>query len=83
MQAQKSAAQQQAQTATKYGPDGLPVLDAPGKKTAADGTGPATLRTIRLSASNPPMSVIFDLSKSGGVTTSASKAARGYSTVKC
>lgn len=62
MQAQKSAAQQQALTATKYGPDGLPILDAPAPKTAAaDATGPATLKTIRLSSSDPPMAVIFDL----------------------
>ncbi|MHB8382530.1 MAG: outer membrane protein assembly factor BamD [Candidatus Binataceae bacterium] len=59
-QAQKTAAQQQAQAATTYGPDGLPVLDQSAQK-GRDKTGPATLKTIRLSASDPPMAVIFDL----------------------
>ncbi len=51
-----------------YGPDGLPILPQSGAKTAAlaDSAvtakpGPATLRTIRLSSADPPMSVIFDL----------------------
>lgn len=51
-----------------YGPDGLPILARAGDKNpaAADPSanakpGPATLRTIRLSSANPPMSVIFDL----------------------
>lgn len=46
-----------------YGPDGLPVLDRPAGATAAPAaTGPATLRTVRLASSDPPLSVIFDLS---------------------
>jgi outer membrane protein assembly factor BamD len=51
-----------------YGPDGLPILPQAGDKNpaATDPSanvkpGPATLRTIRLSSANPPMSVIFDL----------------------
>jgi outer membrane protein assembly factor BamD len=50
-----------------YGPDGLPILpDAKDKTPAvtdasANKPGPATLRTIRLSSADPPMSVIFDL----------------------
>ncbi|HVN29466.1 MAG TPA: outer membrane protein assembly factor BamD [Candidatus Binataceae bacterium] len=43
---------------------GLPAPAAEEPKPAAeDPNGPPTLRTIRLSSSNPPMSVIFDLSK--------------------
>ncbi len=47
-----------------YGPDGLPLLAAkPGQSAkAAAPSGPVTLRTIRLGASDPPLSVIFDLS---------------------
>jgi outer membrane protein assembly factor BamD len=60
-QAQRPAAQQQARAVTKYGPDGLPVLDQPGPKTASAVAGPATLKTIRLSAADPPMAIIFDL----------------------
>jgi len=48
---------------------------------AADATGPATLRTIRLSASNPPMSVIFDLSKPVQYDKHIENGP-GYSTVK-
>ena len=47
-----------------YGSDGLPILDPkprPGAG-AAVASGPVTLRTIRLGASDPPLSVIFDLS---------------------
>ena len=59
-----------------YGPDGLPLLDhqpdnaapntpstvaqAPGQSKAMP--GPATLSEVRLSSSDPPLSVIFDLS---------------------
>jgi outer membrane protein assembly factor BamD len=50
---------------TAYGTDGLPILDAP-KGRAADKSqstsGPVTLRTIRLASSDPPLSVIFDMS---------------------
>lgn len=58
-----------------YGPDGLPILDhqpqtskpsaaatvaqAPAQSKAMP--GPATLREVRLSSSDPPLSVIFDL----------------------
>ncbi len=48
-----------------YGGDGLPVLDPPGSKARDDANlanGPVTLRTIRLGASEPPLSVIMDLS---------------------
>jgi outer membrane protein assembly factor BamD len=56
-----------------YGPDGLPMLESPPTKAAAApdakgqtqqarvNPGPATLREIRLSSSDPPLSVIFDL----------------------
>ncbi len=45
-----------------YGADGLPILDRSASK-AVDGVkaGPAKLKTIRLASSNPPLSVIFDL----------------------
>ena len=54
---------------TAYGEDGLPILDTAASKpegetkavAAADPKGPAHLKTIRLSGTNPPMSVIFDL----------------------
>lgn len=54
-----------------YGANGLPILDKPSAKAGAStvgpppkqpNPGPATLRTIRLSSSDPPLSVIFDLS---------------------
>ncbi|HLW69954.1 MAG TPA: outer membrane protein assembly factor BamD [Candidatus Binataceae bacterium] len=50
-----------------YGPDGLPILQPKPATPAADAAaaptkpGPATLRTIRLSSADPPMSVILDL----------------------
>jgi len=58
-----------------YGPDGLPILNpqSSGTKPSVPSTvaqtpeqakpmpGPATLREIRLSSSDPPLSVIFDL----------------------
>jgi len=50
------------QTASAYGADGLPILDRPESKTPAATPGPATLKDIRLSQANPPMSVILDLS---------------------
>jgi outer membrane protein assembly factor BamD len=77
-----------------YGADDLPNLGAPAagapapapaappkQVAAADATGPATLRTIRLSASNPPMSVIFDLSKPVEYDKHI-ESGPGYSTVK-
>jgi outer membrane protein assembly factor BamD len=56
-------------TPTAYGEDGLPILDSAAPKAqgetkavaAATTNGPAHLKTIRLSGTNPPMSVIFDL----------------------
>ncbi len=58
--------------ASAYGADGLPNLmpaktTAPAASTvganpaAAENPGPATLRTVRLSSSDPPLSVVFDL----------------------
>ncbi len=53
-----------------YGANGLPILDKPAPKATTStvgpapkqpNPGPATLRTIRLSSSDPPLSVIFDL----------------------
>lgn len=55
-------------SAPAYGPDGLPVLDRPAPEPRKDTTitqrptGPVTLRTIRLASSEPPLSVIFDMS---------------------
>ncbi len=59
-----------------YGPDGLPILQpqadaSPAKSNPQEHPvkpGPATLRAIRLSSSDPPMSVILDLT--GPVTYS-------------
>ncbi|HVC44552.1 MAG TPA: outer membrane protein assembly factor BamD [Candidatus Binataceae bacterium] len=60
-----------------YGADGLPTLTTAAAATAAPSSGanstigaqprqqnpgPATLKTVRLSSSDPPLSVIFDLS---------------------
>ena len=50
------------QSASAYGPDGLPILDRPPDKTPAAAPGPATLKGVRLSQSDPPMSIILDLS---------------------
>lgn len=53
-------------SSSAYGTGGLPVLGTDSK--AADSShqqqnpGPATLRTVRLSSSDPPFSVILDLS---------------------
>jgi outer membrane protein assembly factor BamD len=50
-----------------YGPDGLPILDhqpaaaATQPAKSSENPGPATLREVRLSSSQPPLSVIFDL----------------------
>ncbi|MGO9450565.1 MAG: outer membrane protein assembly factor BamD [Candidatus Binataceae bacterium] len=49
------------QSATAYGPDGLPVLTQPDTKAAPTTVGPATLKMIRLSQADPPMSIILDL----------------------
>ena len=49
-------------SASAYGPDGLPILDRPDSQAApAHAPGPATLKTIRLSQADPPMSIILDL----------------------
>ena len=47
-----------------YGSDGLPILSPAQPKPAqpALATGAVTLRSIRLAASDPPLSVIFDVS---------------------
>jgi hypothetical protein len=47
-----------------YGADGLPNLAQASTSASSPSakTGPATLRTVRLSSSDPPLSVIFDLS---------------------
>ncbi len=46
-----------------YGNDDLPILSRPENKPSAPAAagGAAQLKTIRLSSSNPPLSVIFDL----------------------
>ena len=49
------------QSASAYGPDGLPILDRPQDKTPPATPGPATLKGVRLSQSDPPMSMILDL----------------------
>jgi len=49
------------QTSSAYGADGLPILNRPESKPASPAPGPATLKTIRLSQANPPMSIILDL----------------------
>jgi outer membrane protein assembly factor BamD len=48
-------------SASAYGPDGLPILDRPDSPAPTQATGPATLKTIRLSQADPPMSIILDL----------------------
>ena len=48
-------------SASAYGPDGLPILDRPESPAPTQATGPATLKTIRLSQADPPMSIILDL----------------------
>jgi outer membrane protein assembly factor BamD len=48
-------------SAAAYGPDGLPILDRPDSQAPTHAAGPATLKTIRLSQADPPMSIILDL----------------------
>jgi outer membrane protein assembly factor BamD len=48
-------------SASAYGPDGLPILDRPESQAPKQTPGPATLKTIRLSQADPPMSIILDL----------------------
>jgi len=73
-----------------YGADDLPNLGAAASAPLAhentqvaltEEKGPATLKTIRLSASNPPMSVIFDLSRPVKYEQHIENGP-GYSTVK-
>ncbi len=85
---QKDSGRDLASAAGSYGEDDLPNLGAaaaaapaPKQVAAAESNGPATLRTIRLSASNPPMSVIFDLSKPVQFDKHLENGP-GYSTVK-
>jgi outer membrane protein assembly factor BamD len=47
---------------SEYGPDGLPILNPGPIREAKAAGGPVTLRTIRLGASDPPLSMILDLS---------------------
>jgi outer membrane protein assembly factor BamD len=71
-------------SAPAYGEDGLPILDRPAEATPAaakSSSGPARLKTIRLATSNPPMSVILDLT--GPVKFEKHlESGPGYSTVK-
>ena len=81
--------------ASVYGEDGLPILgggaggatpanlNQPKQQvaSAADKNAPAMLRTVRLSGSNPPMSVIFDLTKPVQYDKHMENGT-GYSTVK-
>jgi outer membrane protein assembly factor BamD len=91
---QKDTGPEVSATSGAYGSDDLPNLGAAAAAapatpppapqqvgSAADASGPATLRTIRLSASNPPMSVIFDLSKPVQYDKHLENGP-GYSTVK-
>ena len=71
-----AAAPPAAAPAAASAADAKQVASAP-----AEVKGPATLRTIRLSASNPPMSVIFDLSKMVEYDKHLENGP-GYSTVK-
>jgi len=88
---QKESGPELASNNSAYGTDDLPNLGAaaaaappapePKQVASADANGPATLRTIRLSASNPPMSVILDLSKPVQFDKHIENGP-GYSTVK-
>jgi outer membrane protein assembly factor BamD len=49
------------QAASAYGADGLPILDRGDNKQTQAKPGPATLKTVRLSQADPPMSIILDL----------------------
>ena len=87
---QKDSGPELAANNSAYGEDDLPnstgAVTAPASEpkqvaSADTSAGPATLRTIRLSASNPPMSVIFDLSKPVQFEKHIENGP-GYSTVK-
>jgi outer membrane protein assembly factor BamD len=56
-----SAAHVAKAAAAAYGPDGLPNLNRPEETPAPAASGPATIKQVRLSAADPPMSVIIDL----------------------
>jgi outer membrane protein assembly factor BamD (BamD/ComL family) len=60
----ESLADLQASGSSAYGDNGLPILPTEGKTDDAhqQNPGPATLHTVRLSSSDPPLSVILDLS---------------------
>ncbi len=51
----------QAADPAAYGANGLPILKRPATAEASTKTGPATLKDIRLSSADPPMSIILDL----------------------
>jgi hypothetical protein len=85
---QKDSGPDLSGTTGAYGEDDLPNLGAaaapaqePKQVASADAKAPATLRTIRLSASNPPMSVILDLSRPVQFDKHIENGP-GYSTVK-
>ena len=86
---QKDAGPEMASNNGAYGADDLPNLNAmaasakPAKRVAAvEANGPAMIRAIRLSSSNPPMSVILDLSKPVAKYEQHIENGAGYSTVK-
>lgn len=54
--------QARASAQPAYGPDGLPILTRPAEPRAPKSSGPAMIKQVRLSAANPPMSMIIDLS---------------------
>jgi outer membrane protein assembly factor BamD len=51
----------QASSRSAYGPDGLPILNRPDQTQSAKASGPAMIKQVRLSAADPPMSMIIDL----------------------
>ena len=63
-QAAGAASGARASEDSGYGEDGLPILTAgkPKPAPAAAGSSGVTLRSIRLASSDPPLSVIFDMS---------------------
>jgi hypothetical protein len=51
----------QPEPQSAYGSDGLPILDRPAPQRTAAQKGPTSIKQVRLSAADPPMSVIIDL----------------------